>query len=154
MNCTMHCSCVVMHNNTCYAGLPSITHLQAVRRELVRQDKTLGLNTFNDILSWSQDHCLPPTAEGVADLVVDKAYVVPLDYLSYPGGQGIVLTSMVQIQWIKQLVNEVPAYYAFHIDGKHKLHHGKWMLITLGTHSLEWDHSRQVKCSMMIYDIS
>ena len=29
--------------------------------------------------------------------------------------------------------------YCLHIDGKHKIHHGKWMLVTIGTHDLRLD---------------
>jgi hypothetical protein len=25
-----------------------------------------------------------------------------------------------------------------HIDGKHKLHHGKWILVTIGPHDLKF----------------
>ena len=40
-----------------------------------------------------------------------------------------------QIGWIGQLGCS-PTRYMLHIDGKHKLHHGKWMLVSIGTHVL------------------
>ena len=30
-----------------------------------------------------------------------------------------------------------------HIDGKHKLHHGKWMLVTIGVHDLRRKQDRK-----------
>ena len=33
----------------------------------------------------------------------------------------------------------MPGQFVLHADGKHKLHHGGWLLITLGTHFLRWD---------------
>ena len=32
-----------------------------------------------------------------------------------------------------------PNRFVLHIDGKHKLHHGKWMLVSIGTHDLRFD---------------
>ena len=32
-----------------------------------------------------------------------------------------------------------PHRFVLHIDGKHKLHHGKWMLVSIGTHDLRFD---------------
>ena len=43
-----------------------------------------------------------------------------------------------QIGWIGQLGCS-PTRYMLHIDGKHKLHHGKWMLVSIGTHVLARD---------------
>ena len=38
--------------------------------------------------------------------------------------------------WVLQLVHHA-RQWVLHVDGKHKLHHGKWLLITLGTHAVE-----------------
>ena len=34
-----------------------------------------------------------------------------------------------------------PHRFVLHIDGKHKLHHGKWMLVSIGTHDLRFDEA-------------
>ena len=52
--------------------------------------------------------------------------------------EGACLTGPTQIAWMGQLVN-MPLKFVLHADGKHKLHHGGWILITLGTHYLRWD---------------
>ena len=47
-----------------------------------------------------------------------------------------VLVKMEQL-----LTGEFP--YSFHCDGTRKLHHGKWVLITLGCTSMEWDLAKK-----------
>ena len=42
------------------------------------------------------------------------------------------------VEFIGQLVR-LTWTWALHGDGKHKLHHGRWVLITFGTHHLKWD---------------
>ena len=32
--------------------------------------------------------------------------------------------------------------YCLHIDGKHKIHHGKWMLVTIGVHDLSFETTK------------
>ena len=51
---------------------------------------------------------------------------------------GQCFTGPVQISWMFQLLQR-PRQFAIHIDGKHKLHHAGFILITLGTHYLVWD---------------
>ena len=51
---------------------------------------------------------------------------------------------MHQINWIGQLV-ESEVRFALHIDGKHKLHHGKWMLVTIGTHDIRCNSEQRTK---------
>ena len=46
--------------------------------------------------------------------------------------------------WVGQLI-ELTHAWALHGDGKHKLHHGRWVLITFGTHCLAWDKLNKVK---------
>jgi len=40
----------------------------------------------------------------------------------------------VQVGWLLQLARRWKGKWILHIDGKHKLHHGKWLLVTFGTH--------------------
>ena len=49
--------------------------------------------------------------------------------------QGVCLTGQMQIEWIQMLV-KMPKSFVLHADGKHKLHHGKWILMTVGVHYL------------------
>ena len=52
--------------------------------------------------------------------------------------EGACFTGPRQIQWIGQLA-EKPLQFVLHADGKHKLHHGQWILMSIGTHILVWD---------------
>ena len=88
---------------------------------------------------WSLRHSLPSQIHAVADfkkLEVAKLYTVPMDYSEYPRTDAIALTGATQLKWISQLVHFKATRYMLHIDGKHKLHHGKWMLVSIGTHDI------------------
>jgi hypothetical protein len=45
--------------------------------------------------------------------------------------EGMCFTGPMQVQWIGQLLQR-PQRFVLHADGKHKLHHGRWVLMTLG----------------------
>ena len=66
---------------------------------------------------------------------------VPLDSTKFDV-DGVLLTGRQQVRWIGQLV-EKNGKFAVHIDGKYKLHHGKMILISIGTHHFRWDSDRQ-----------
>ena len=81
----------------------------------------------------------PSTA--LVSAVVPTSLFVPMDVSAY-SIHGACFTGKVQIGWIGQLV-ERPKHFVFHIDGKYKLHHQNFILLTLGTHFLRWDAQRQ-----------
>ena len=70
---------------------------------------------------------------------------VPMDNAAYET-EGICLTGPTQLSWISQLVQR-PRNFVLHADGKHKLHHGKWVLMTVGTHYLRYDVQNQALCT-------
>jgi hypothetical protein len=58
-----------------------------------------------------------------------------------PNKQPCLATALIckkNVTFIGQLVR-MPRQWQLHGDGKHKLHHGKWILVTFGTHDLTWD---------------
>ena len=65
---------------------------------------------------------------------------VPMDCARYDT-EGMCFTGPMQVQWIGQLLQR-PQQFVLHADGKHKLHHGRWVLMTLGTHYLRYDAER------------
>jgi hypothetical protein len=73
---------------------------------------------------------------------------VPMDNVTY-GVEGACLTGRQQIQWVQQLL-DMPHQFVLHIDGKHKLHHGGWILITVGTHTLRWDNHNKTLSTTFI----
>ena len=56
---------------------------------------------------------------------------------------GQCFTGPVQIGWVMQLL-KMPKRFCLHVDGKYKLHHGGFVLISIGTHWLFHDthHSK------------
>lgn len=86
------------------------------------------------MLRWEAEHRLVVT-EGVDGLDQKKLFAVPIEYSKFPHTNAVCLTGKTQLGWIRQLV-ESSVRYVLHIDGKHKLHHGKWMLVTIGVHDL------------------
>ena len=59
-------------------------------------------------------------------------------YTKYPDTLGIVFTQAKAIEWIRQLIRVVKVHYCLHVDGKHKIHYGKWIVVTIGVHVVEW----------------
>jgi hypothetical protein len=71
---------------------------------------------------------------------VRRVINVPMDCAKYDT-EGMCFTGPMQVQWIGQLLQR-PQQFVLHADGKHKLHHGRWVLMTLGTHYLRYDAER------------
>lgn len=66
-----------------------------------------------------------------------------MEYHKYPGVEAIFLTCWKFVNWLSQLASGLQVYVALHIDGKHKMHHGKWIFIALGIHCLNFDNNRK-----------
>ena len=90
-----------------------------------------ALTTANTTLALAGDSDLwsPTTSLPMVHVPQDAIYDV----------EGACFTGPVQIGWIKQLLG-MPYQFVLHVDGKYKLHHGGWVLLTLGTHYLRWDN--------------
>jgi hypothetical protein len=61
----------------------------------------------------------------------------------FPDVCAMAMVSKVSCGWMNQLIN-LKFSWALHGDGKHKLHHGRWVLLTFGTHCLNWDVDAKV----------
>lgn len=71
---------------------------------------------------------------------------IPMDGIAFDT-EGVCLTGRMQIHWMSQLL-QMPKGFVLHTDGKHKLHHGEWILMSVGTHYLRWDeHHRTLSTS-------
>lgn len=89
-----------------------------------------------DLRNWAHHHELPGNFRSLDELAHGRMYVVPLDWARYPRTDGVVLVCQAGLSWLTQIVSS-GLNYALHIDGKHKVHHGKWILLNSGIHSLE-----------------
>ena len=136
-------------------GAPSLGQTQ----KYVQRLKVLaGGHPVQNVLEFKQlchPLLMPPTLLDLA-VVSDPAATVlastpPLRIMTIPldakdfSVSGECFIGPQQIKWIGQL-GKIPFQFVLHIDGKYKLHHGKWILITIGVHVLRWDahHCRLV----------
>ena len=136
--------------------------LQSAKKEMKRaktvaKQITCLLELKNLALSYSKPLALmPPSADTLATQQLASPGVgssskqlsmmyVPMDNAAYET-EGICLTGPTQLSWISQLVQR-PRNFVLHADGKHKLHHGKWVLMTVGTHYLRYDVQNQALCT-------
>ena len=67
---------------------------------------------------------------------MDKEYLCISQDVAAFKVDGACFTGPTQIQWMGQLLAK-QKNFTLHIDGKYKLHHGVWILITLGTRCLK-----------------
>jgi hypothetical protein len=80
------------------------------------------------------------SSSAASDSTLRQVINVPMDCARYDT-EGMCFTGPMQVQWIGQLLQR-PQQFVLHADGKHKLHHGRWVLMTLGTHYLRYDAER------------
>lgn len=91
------------------------------------------INSIVELRAWTVQHEL---VDEFKDLLPFATYAVPVAYDQWPTVECVILTSRTQIGWFQQLADVVA--FPAHIDGKFKVHHGKWMLMTVGTHTIKY----------------
>ena len=94
--------------------------------------KSLKLIETADIRCWADRNALP---QRLQDLVDGRMYSIPMPYGMYNDVEAVVVVGKLQVWWLLQLV--FVKNWVLHIDGKFKLHHGGWVLVTIGTHVVE-----------------
>ena len=131
-------------------GVPKLEKIQWMMKRL-KKAKTVGIQVTSllELKQFMTPLLMPPTmsaltaaTSGVVQAVgSSNAAGMRMVYVPLPlvyDTEGACVTGPAQIKWMGQLLN-MPLKFVLHADGKHKLHHGKWLLITLGTHYLRWD---------------
>jgi len=115
------------------------------------------LNTFVDMLRFIEEHLLPDALEDIEDDA--QYYTIPMDYgknaigvAGRPQVHAICMTAKRQILWIQQLLGS-EMKFVLHVDGKHKLHNGKWILMTIGPHVLRHHKVKKQVILTICYDI-
>ena len=120
------------------AGVPTLQQVQQwVKTQKRRMAGHTRIEDVKDLKDWAADKLIPAIAYKVEDLLEDVTYVVPEQTPNYEV-DGVCITCRAEIDWLIQVVRS-GVKWVLHIDGKHKLHHGKFIFITYGTHSLELD---------------
>ena len=99
-----------------------------------KSDTTL-IDSPVELRAWASQHLLPPSLDEMEDY---KTYVIPVDPARYTSVTGVVVTMKTQVEYIGQCAAN-PDVFMLHVDGKHKLHHGRWILVSVGTHSTKLD---------------
>ena len=106
----------------------------------MKKQKTAGLiiKKLMELQSYVHPLIMPPTADALVEFKRSDASLmhIPLDDIY--AVEGAVFTGKQQVEWIGQLVKR-PYQFVIHGDGKYKLHHGDWILLTLGVHVLAYD---------------
>ena len=114
------------------AGVVSLKKCQSAKRNMKRVTQKYGLH---DMYVWAKDNALPKKLEDVQSF---RMYALPYDYANAECIEGVVCTGKTQIEWIGQLgTDKFANRFALHIDGKSKLHVGRFTLVTIGTHVLD-----------------
>ena len=125
----------------------------------MKSSKTAGLymQSISDMIAYSQALSIPPTlslltaapSSALVTSVVTESLYIPMDCLAY-GIHGACYTGKVQVtKWMAQLAQR-PLQWQLHIDGKYKLHHQKFLLLTLGTHRLRYDHGHSTLANSFV----
>ena len=104
------------------------------------------LNDVHDLVSVAEDMKLPDT---LSEVRPRQTYMVPMNMELLHSVQAVCFTGRTQINWLLQLA-ETDFKYTMHIDGVHKLHHGEWILVTIGPHVLNRAADGTVRNTNMI----
>ena len=156
----MYPSCIARSYAFLLADVPPLKDLQACAKEIKRARtaavhleqlidlKNLALRYFEPMpapltlmppsgtqLAAQQTAAavLPPvgfSGSASSSSTLRRVINVPMDCALYDT-EGMCFTGPQQVQWIGQLLQR-PQQFVLHADGKHKLHHGRWVLMTLG----------------------
>ena len=127
----MH-SCHVVHGTR--TGVPRLQKWQSYSRKLKKSEKAgVIIESTQDLKQWASRHYLPEAWEDVQPFVL---YAV--EYEGFDDVDAVVLTMSEQMLWLEQCVRSRHKTM-IHMDGKYKLHHGGWLLVTLGCHCLRYD---------------
>ena len=125
--------------------MPDLTGYENFGRGLARskQPEAKQFETRADLLTFMRSTCLPATVGEMNDTSLYSVDGIADIWTSFEEPDGsktlaIPLISKQCVCWIQQLLALAHAW-ALHGDGKHKLHIGRYILMTFGTHCLKWD---------------
>ena len=93
-----------------------------------------------DLINFTANHKLPDSYA-----LMDPLLMYTVDLTSTHGNYactGVTLICKKNVTFIEQLL-QMDSQWQLHGDGKHKLRHGKWILVTFGTHCLAWDRRQK-----------
>lgn len=145
--CVNACRRFLLLCSHCSVVFAAIPNLKCIQNKVYRAKKKnvagVKLETRLELIHFCRNLSLPsedicrqissnPSANDVKSLMSQKYIYVPQNGFKV---DGACFTGPRQIRWMQQLLDK-DDHFVLHMDGKFKLHHGVWMLITLGTHCL------------------
>eukprot|EP00873_Tetraselmis_striata_P034853 jgi/Tetstr1/455117/TSEL_041969.t1 len=110
---------------------------KAWKKSLTRAEKgPRAYESIADLRYWARRNEMPPLNSGDSDapLEDDKLVVLQLN----EEAKGVVFTTICLFSTLS-LAETGSLPICLVTDGTHKIHYGKWLLLTLGTHSIEYD---------------
>jgi hypothetical protein len=128
-------------------AVPTLKKIQnAIYRAKKKKVVGIQISTKLELTQFCERMLLPPastcrqlvtnpTAEAVTAFMGRDCICIPQDAAAF-SVEGACFTGPTQIKWIEQLLKH-DNHFCLHMDGKYKLHHGVWILLTLGTHHLK-----------------
>jgi len=123
-------------NATGLDGVPTLRQIQQKVYEM-KKAKTAGycVGTLNELKTFVMALNIPCASNVVNDELKFAMLTVPITTATLESA-GVPLCSPHQAKLISQLA-DMPDRFTLHADGKYKLHHGGFILLTLGTHVLK-----------------
>eukprot|EP00873_Tetraselmis_striata_P008835 jgi/Tetstr1/429099/TSEL_019062.t1 len=110
---------------------------KAWKKSLTRAEKgPRAYEYIADLRDWHRRNEMPPLNSVDSDAALEYDKLVVLQFSDE--AKGVVLTTMGMFRTLRLAeTGNVPLCLV--TDGTHKIHYGKWVLLTLGSHSIEYD---------------
>eukprot|EP00873_Tetraselmis_striata_P020183 jgi/Tetstr1/440447/TSEL_003067.t1 len=110
---------------------------KAWKKSLTRAEKgPRAYESIADLRDWARRNEMPPPNSGDSDAPLEDDKLVVLRFSEE--AKGVVFTTMGLFRTLR-LAETGSLPLCLVTDGTHKIHYGKWVLLTLGTHSIEYD---------------
>eukprot|EP00873_Tetraselmis_striata_P044141 jgi/Tetstr1/464405/TSEL_009198.t1 len=107
------------------------------KKSLTRAEKgPRAYESIADLRDWARRNEMPPLHSADSDAALEDDKLVVLQFCDE--AKGVVFTTMGLFRTLR-LAETGNLPLCLVTDGTHKIHYGKWVLLTLGTHSIEYD---------------
>ena len=104
----------------------------------------MRMESIVDMWNWAALHALPMRLD---DMRPEQLYAVPMPYTAYRSTRAVALVTSRHVGWIMQLGRgELARKWSAKADAKHKLSFDKWLMLTIGCHSIAWVDARADFC--------
>eukprot|EP00873_Tetraselmis_striata_P025865 jgi/Tetstr1/446129/TSEL_033729.t1 len=115
---------------------------KAWKKSLTRAKKgPRAYESIADLRYWARRNEMPPLNSADSDAALEDDKLVVLQF----SDEAKVITTMGMFR-ILSLAETGNLPLCLITDGTHKIHYGKWVLLSLGTHSIEYDME---KCNLV-----